>query len=374
MSRNHHDALIDQLLREILGGDRPRDITARVLAQAKIYDRFRRRWWAGASSAIAACVTIATGLALFWPSAYPSPRVTDGIVYNANGSEEMRPGTTLVTDGENSGAINIGNYVNVVMAPDTSLTLGGKKHEENVVLNTGHLEVHVTKNKGKFDVLVGQAVVHVTGTKFGLDVLDGLDATQSHQVKTLFVNVDEGSVDVQPGTGLRKTLKAGARESFVISSEPVLVPVVPKASASAPATSTAPATTTAPAPATASRSRTGSGAGLEQGARYGNRGAAANRPVDGRGLILTTRPLQQNPGVQGVLLPPRNGKFERNGTLSIDPQWILLDAADGKLVLFPQGGSTVRGFEPRAGAKVHVTWENGKVVSIETAPAATKSN
>jgi ferric-dicitrate binding protein FerR (iron transport regulator) len=369
VSRDHHDALIDQLLREILGGDRPRDITARVVAQARIHDRFRRRWWIGAGSAAAACVAIAAGLALFWPSAYPSPRVTEGVVYSANGTEEMRAGATLVTDGENSGVINIGNYVNVVMAPDTSLTLGGKKYEENVVLNSGHVDVHVTRNKGRFDVLVGQAIVHVTGTKFALDVLDGQDATQSHRVKTLFVNVEEGSVDVQPGMGLRKTLKAGAREIFVISSEPM--PVVPRLVTSAPAAaaSTAPATTPA-----APRTRTGTGAGMEQGVRFGNRGAALNRPADGRGLTAATRPLQANPGLQGVLLPPRTGKFDRNGTLSIDPGWVLLEASDGKLVLFPQGGSTVRGFEPRAGAKVHVSWENGKVVSIEPLPAATRPN
>ena len=55
MKRDYHDALIDQLLREILGGDRPRDMTARVLAQAKIMDRFRRRnWWLSGLAAAAA--------------------------------------------------------------------------------------------------------------------------------------------------------------------------------------------------------------------------------------------------------------------------------------------------------------------------------
>ena len=64
MNRDYHDGLMEQLLREILGGDRPRDMTARVLAQAKIYDRFRRRWWIAAGAAVAASVVLAASLAM----------------------------------------------------------------------------------------------------------------------------------------------------------------------------------------------------------------------------------------------------------------------------------------------------------------------
>ena len=54
MTRDNHDLLIDQLLRETLGGDRPRDMTARVMAHVRIMDRFRFRSWIATGSAIAA--------------------------------------------------------------------------------------------------------------------------------------------------------------------------------------------------------------------------------------------------------------------------------------------------------------------------------
>src|SRR3954470_19395519 len=79
MTRDHEDALIEQLLREFLGGDRPRDLTQRVLVQAKAYDRVRRRWWTGTATSIAAAVAIVT-MIWFAPrqGPYPAPVALEG--------------------------------------------------------------------------------------------------------------------------------------------------------------------------------------------------------------------------------------------------------------------------------------------------------
>src|SRR5207244_4210282 len=71
------DMLLEQLLRETLGGDRSRDITERVMAQARAYDRVRRHWWVAAGSAIAALVAISISIWMFWPQSYPAPAVVD---------------------------------------------------------------------------------------------------------------------------------------------------------------------------------------------------------------------------------------------------------------------------------------------------------
>ncbi len=370
MSRDPYDALIDQLLREILGGDRPRDITARVMAQAKIHDRFRRRWWITAGSSLAACIAIAAGLMYTWPREYPNTQV-DGTILSASGGSPQR-GTTLMTSADEGGSVNIGGYVELAMAPDTSLTLGGKKYEENVVLNNGHVDVQVTKNKGKFDVLVGQAVVHVTGTKFGLDVQEGMDPDESQRVKTLFVNVEEGSVDVQDSHQTFKTLKAGSREAFVISTEPV--PVIKAGAVTPPNPTTGPTVYAAPA-----RVRQGIGAGMQEGARIGARGNP-NRPLQEsnasrNGLLAGQNQVQAGATaalVRSMLIIVAPGKLEQTGSLRLAGGWFYLETERGNYLLFPQSAPTIQNFKPTTSHPVHVTWENGKVMTIDTETSTNK--
>ena len=213
MSRDNHDLLIDQLLREVLGGDRPRDMTGRVLAQARIIDRFRRRnWWLG-GSALAAAVALAVGLAMYWPHAYPEPTAQQVVVTEGGGVER---GAHIETDDVDTGKVELGGYVDITMAPQTALTIGGAKYEEKVLLDQGQLDVSVTKNKGRFDIAVGPATVHVTGTKFGVKVAN--EITSAARLKKLTVSVSEGSVEVQnvPGITGTQTVTAKQEKTFTI--------------------------------------------------------------------------------------------------------------------------------------------------------------
>ncbi|HVT82664.1 MAG TPA: FecR domain-containing protein [Phycisphaerae bacterium] len=361
MSRNHHDALIDQLLREILGNDRPRDITERVLQQAKIHDRFRRRTWVGAGAAIAACIAVAAALTVYWPRQYPAPQA-DGL-WVSNGGE-MRRGTPLETK-DDPGSLKLGDYVDVEIAPQTKLSIAGTKYQEELLLDTGHLDVTVKKDKGKFAVAVGPASVRVTGTKFGVDVEDGLDETSTYRVKKLFVNVQEGSVDVQ-GVRNPRVLKAGDRDSFVISSEPV--------PASKLATPPSPAT----APAVPNRVRPGIAAGMQEGARIGNRGlvrpfleanAARGGLLAGQNRIQTTEVANM---LRSVQIYSGNELFDRTGWLRQLGPYSVLETPQGTYLLFPTATPTVREFRPVTDRQIHVTWQGGSIQSIEPVAPATR--
>jgi len=293
MSRDHQDALMDQMLRELLGGDRPRDMTARVLAQAKIYDRFRRRWWVSAVTAVAASMALAASLYLFWPQKYPRYEATGVTLVNSN---EVHRGTVLTTDEITTGNINIGDYVWSAMQPLTTLTLGGGKYQEKVFLDQGELQVAVKKNKGQFDVVVGPTTVHVTGTKFNVNVLN--DETTNEQRKKLLVSVTEGSVEIQgiPGlTGIER-LSAGDEKEFVIFYTPKNIPPVNTSL------------------------RGGLLAAAQEGARTGNRGGAVGRPENAparAALARGNKPLQiilypgttPQGGLAGVLRRQQNVYF-----------------------------------------------------------------
>ena len=115
---------MEQMLRETLGGDRPRDMTARVLARAKAHDRRRRSWWISAGAAMAACVAIAITLWMFRPQEYPTP-ISTGFAMNA---DRLEPGVHMVAVSNNSAVgstLQLGGYVQVKASPDTEFTLGG---------------------------------------------------------------------------------------------------------------------------------------------------------------------------------------------------------------------------------------------------------
>jgi hypothetical protein len=219
MSRDCHDLLIDQMLRELLGGDRPRDFTDRVLSRARTYDKVRRHWWMGVGSAVAASLALALTLWGMWPRDYPATTI-DGLVEISN-TETLQRGSRLVTPEDANATIGLGGYVNVEMAPKTVLTLGGTRFAEKVFLEQGELDVQVAKNRGKFDVEVGKALVHVTGTKFQVSVSH--EDADDRRTKKLRVAVKEGSVEVEVGTRPAVTLAANspnAEQVFDLSPEP----------------------------------------------------------------------------------------------------------------------------------------------------------
>jgi hypothetical protein len=340
MNRDDRDALMDQLLREILGNDRPRDLTARVLAQVRIYDRFRRRWWASGVIAAAAAVVLAASLYLLWPQKYPGPEVRNVAIMNAN---QAQPGAMLATDDVTSGSVKLGNYVNILMQPQTALTLGGERYQEKVFLDQGALEVSVEKDKGKFDVAVGPATVHVTGTKFSVDVVN--EEVANAQQKKLVVHVEEGMVEVRDIPGEEtQYVSAGQQKEFVILYTPkVISQVNPQLTA-------------------------GLLAAAQEGAKTGNRGGVVGRPLVQ--TMMARGGLPQSIVTQGraarlvqMILNPGNsvqyGRLRLNHAL-----YYLETQRAGNIFMFPQSAVPDAEVPTLVGKSVRVEWTDGKVSGI----------
>ena len=366
MSRNNRDQLIDQLLREVLGGDRPRDMTARVLAQARIIDRFRRRNWYLGGSAIAAAIALAVGLTMYWPHAYPEPAaqqvvITDGGV--------MERGAHIETDDLDTGTVELGNYVYIKMAPQTAMTIGGAKYEEKVLLDQGQLDVSVTKNKGRFDIAVGPATVHVTGTKFGVNVTN--EITSAARLKKLTVAVKEGSVEVQnvPGVTGIQTVAAGQEKTFTISLAQIRA---------------------------AARANAGLLAAAQDGARVGGRGGLVTTITPAPRLVapVPTQPANVSPATRissvapsatatanaarSVQLTTTPGSPTRYGNVLRTGSVFYLASRDGNYFMFEQ--ASIAAAHPKwlslsPTQTSRVVWTEGVVTDIvettSTAPAAT---
>jgi hypothetical protein len=358
MSRDHHDILIDQLLREILGGDRPRDLTERVMAQARAYDRVRFRWWTGSGAAIAAAIAIAISLYIYWPRNYPTPEL-DGEVSINNGNELVR-GAQIATHDDQAATLKLGGYVNVNLDPQTTLTLGGAKFEEKILLEKGTVNVAVAKKRGTFDVVVGPATVHVTGTQFKAAVEDRDLERENRRVRFLNVAVNEGSVEVlgigQSGP-VTLTTAGTSEKTFELSSEPILVGK-PRIERGVP----------------------GLQAGVNNGVRLGNRGAARG-PLGGFGKGgPATNPYRNDyyPNAAGrgaaggsaasplshfqIIFP--NGRLELRGILRREHEIYFLEAEEGgNVLLYPQQSppATI----PNPGTRILVVWDNGKVTRIQ---------
>ncbi len=373
MNRDHLDALLDQLLREILGGDRPRDMTARILARATIGDRSRRRWWIGAGAAIAACVAIATSLYFLWPRQYPAPEFTGVIAVDSG--QPLAHGVPLETTTQ-PGEIELGGYVDVHLKPDTKFQLGGEQLAEEIFLDTGHVDVDVTKKKGRFDVGVGPVDIEVTGTEFSVDVTpETVAGTASRHV---VVAVTEGTVRVKDG---EKTSSVQKGESLVLdpplAAPPQITATAPaatKPSETVPATNAggnaipvAPATATAPVtlatpqppdqeppPAPATLPATTPAPLAVKGGRI-NMAAVPTAPA---GLRENTLSNDASIETEGMLMQ-RNGKLFIQNSLGLTP--------------LPAENSLPPNLPPLDGL-LDVKWVNGKVASIRPVVAPPSPN
>lgn len=394
MSRNHHDILIDQLLRELLGGDRPRDLTDRVLARARTYDRVRRHWWAGVGSALAASIAIAITLWVLWPRAYPPISVDADALEISNQTETVQRGSRLVTPEDSSATVALGGYVTVDMAPLTVMTIGGSKFDEKVILERGELDIQVARNRGHFTVAVGRALVHVTGTRLQVGVTE--EEADDRRIKRLRIAVKEGSVQVEGASETPVILAANSAHSenvFDLSSEPTLVrrPVAPeplrtgarqgaiKGAALAAGeggrpglltpnyiNSTAPRTSVAQWPpnrnATPNR-----GNGQNRGNNPIN--GLVPAPAAGRGpvAIIPGRDMR-------VIIAP--GNVEITGTLRREGERLFfLETEAGHVLIFaqqtPQGPA--RPLHNQVGKRVKVKWSDGLFQSLEPAEPAPQS-
>ncbi len=364
MNRDHPDALIEQLLREFLGGDRPRDLTVRVMARARIYDRTRWRRWVGVGSAIAAAAAISVSIWGLWPQAYPGTHLVDGqIMVNAGNGDEIPPGSLVQTEPDETAhaSIAIGGYVLVAMDKDTEITMGGSKYAEKVFLDHGDLDVDVTKKTGTFDVAVGSANVHVTGTKFHL-------AMRPKQVdggveRNLVVRVREGSVVVsgikdKAGNELPATsVTPGDPAVFPISFDPHTIRRVAPAASATPISTPAGVNegTTA---ANHGNGREGSGTQKTPEITLPSKplpSPTARGPAPGDS-VLSSRPLQ-------VVID--NGILEQNGILrrTRTNTYFLQNDARGPTLIFAQQPP----FDnlPPVGSYVHVTWNDGRATKVE---------
>ena len=358
MSRDHHDALIDQLLRELLGGDRPRDLTQRVLTGAAAHDRGRRVWWISSAAGIAAAVAIAVGLWAWWPASYPGPQVIAGTV-QVN-TQTLEHGSRIETD-QDPASLKLGDYVDLTLAPETALTLGGARYQEKIFLERGEVQAQVTRHRGKFDVIIGPVNVQVTGTKFGVQVLDEADEAQVRQQKKVRVSVSEGSVLVQ-GVASPRTLLAGDSGTFDVSSAPIL--------------KSAQGLAAAEAAAGGEPVRTGINIGAAEGNRIGTRGVPVLRPPAGQPATRagTTKPATRSGGgntLRGgeisTITPQvmlQNGTVTLGGILRRNSEGMYyLETEKGNFLLFPQR-LPPEGFQADVGGRYRVTWIDQKYARI----------
>ncbi len=346
MTRDNHDLLIDQLLRETLGGDRPRDMTARVMAHVRIMDRFRFRSWIATGSAIAAGIAIVVSLYMYWPRAYPNPTADAQVAVMDNGV--VQRGANLYTGAE-GGTLNLGGYVECALAPQTALSISGGQYEEKVLLYQGQLDVLVAKSKGQFDIGVGPATVHVTGTQFTVRVAD--EITSAARNKTLYVAVKEGSVEVRniPGAAGIQTLTKGQEQHFKIAT---ISTTPPKPNVEPPGATSQPAT----------RGARGPGPTATRGTGPTTRGGPASRgaPPSTYANTTATRPLQLT-----VQLTPgntyREGRVNRTGSV------FYLATNNGYFYMFEQGAITsahVRWLSLSPDVTWRVIWTQGVVTDI----------
>ncbi len=380
MSRDIHDTLIDQMLRELLGGDRPRDLTQRVLARARLYDKVRRQYWVATGGAIAAAIAIMIGIVMLWPKEYPRPTVV-GPVYVNNGDSAIGRGSRVTTS-EEGASLALGGYVSVEMAPHTVLTIGGGRFEEKVLLEQGEVDVNVTKNRGRFDVAVGKAVVRVIGTKFQVGVTD--EEIDDRWVKKMRVAVLEGAVSLDLGNGsVPQVLSPGPEKVFDLSPEPTRVE-----QAAAPEPLRPGGFVAAMRAAQAS-----GGDGARPGLIRGNftratavspSGAGPGRgvfPGRGAGPVGAFAGQGAAPPVPGknVQIVTNRGVVEMAGMLRHDREsglyYLTPDQGGGEFLVFPQQAPMppVKGWGPGVSRRMRVTWKEGVVQKIEPAGPAGQS-
>ncbi len=354
MSRDNGDVLLDQLLRELLGNDRPRDMTARVLTRATLYDRSRRQWWIGTGAAAAAMLILGVSLYLAWPREYPEPQETG--VAAVEPGEQIERGTELET-GDHKGTVELGGYVHVDVEPHTEFMIKGKRLQEELALNEGRIEAVVTKKEGTFDVMVGRVDVHVTGTKFSVDV--EVDDKVNPPVKRVAVDVSEGNVRVTDTTGAVRSVGGEGNPSGLKLEIPLVRPAPPKTSE--PATESASViAATVPATAPATRPRTSESRPAERHPAETRSSATAAPGAATIGPAANTRGMP--PLVANAKLTDGNSQgvvVERSGNYSLRSGDLIFD--------LPRPDNRANGIQYLPGDYVTVTWSKGVVMKVDPA-------
>ncbi|MBN1672559.1 MAG: FecR domain-containing protein [Kiritimatiellae bacterium] len=208
------DQLIDGLLREELGGERPPDLADRILARA--YAR-RRAIRFGVPAAAAAALLVAAGAVSFLVSAarYPAPSASG--VFDLVGATEVGRGATLVTTREPA-SLRLGGYCRVELSASTTVRIGGGERTERIQLEKGAVQCAVAPGKGTFEVSTEVGTVSVIGTLFTVSLLEeepgaGEPAPAGEAGLSLSVHVAAGRVRVTHAGGTAE-LGAGTHRTF----------------------------------------------------------------------------------------------------------------------------------------------------------------
>ena len=197
------DRLIDGLLREIVGGEMPPELSGRVLAEAFPAARPRRVRRAAWAAGIAAAIVAAVCIFALWPR-YPAPRAQGN--YEVTEGGRVKRGAVLTTKvGE--AELNLGGYATVRMTPQTALQIEGDRFAEAVYLRRGEVLCNVAQERGTFEVRSDIGVVSVSGTQFSVSILEEEGGTDM-SAKRMMVKVMAGAVLVA-GTWGQRALYAG---------------------------------------------------------------------------------------------------------------------------------------------------------------------
>jgi hypothetical protein len=196
----HRDRLIDVLLRELLGGERPPDLSARILARV----RPARRWprWAGA-----AAVVVLAALAWYGFLHYPAPEARGDFTVEDGGP--VRRGVRIAT-GEGAATIHLGGYCRVTL--EGALRITGQRRAERVFLEAGEVVCDVNRSRGSFAVETEAGEVSVKGTEFSVRIVPG-QGGGAMTGKQMLVRVMMGAVLVSGAWG-QATLQAGEEGEF----------------------------------------------------------------------------------------------------------------------------------------------------------------
>jgi len=160
------DRLIHVLLREILGGKTPPDLSGRILARA--YGHGRRRVLALAA---AAAVVLATVGAMSWHALgdrYAEPTVSGD--YEIEGDRPFARGCVVLT-GSGAAAVARKGHYRVELDRNSAVGIEGGEHAEQVFLRQGGVTCQVDRSAGHFAVRTEVGTASVTGTRFAVRIV-----------------------------------------------------------------------------------------------------------------------------------------------------------------------------------------------------------
>jgi len=221
------DRLIEVLLWEELGGEKPPDLAQRVLARAF---RKRRRLTVAATlafaAALVACITVGW---LVLGRGYPAPRASGG--YEVVGGGDVRRGSVLRIQAQPATLI-LGGYSRVEIKPNTTLRIEGEERAEGIFLDAGEVQCEVNRDVGTFAVRTEVGAVSVTGTRFIVRVAEE-KGDREMIAKRMAVRVLLGTVLVSGAWG-DATLSQGEERAFTQAGESAVgsAPATPQERAS----------------------------------------------------------------------------------------------------------------------------------------------